>query len=141
MTKQIVATDRLAAPLGPFSAAVIANGMIYSSGQVALDPATAQLVAGDVADQTRQVLRNIAFVLDAAGCSLDDVVKANVYLADMDDFMAMNAVYEGHFEQPFPARTTIQAAKLPLGALVEIEIVACMTPPGSSSRHRRTDGC
>jgi 2-iminobutanoate/2-iminopropanoate deaminase len=131
MTRQIVATDRLAPALGPFSAAVTANGMLYSSGQVALDPATAQLVAGGVADQTSQVLRNIACVLEAAGCSLADVIKANVYLADMSDFDAMNAAYERHFEAPFPARTTIQAARLPLGALVEIEAIACLPPPAS----------
>ena len=130
MTRQIVATDRLAPPLGPFSAASIANGMLYSSGQVALDPATGQLAAGDVADQTSQVLRNIACVLEAAGCSLADVVKANVYLADMKDFAPMNAAYERHFEAPYPARTTIQAARLPLGALVEIEVVARLAPAG-----------
>ncbi len=124
MTRQIIATDRIAPAVGPFSAAVIVNGTLYSSGQIALDPETARLVAGDVADQTRQVLRNLACVLEAAGRTLSDVVKANVYLADMDDFAAMNDAYERHFEAPFPARTTIQAAGLPLGALVEIEIVA-----------------
>lgn len=124
MTRQIVATNKLAPAVGPFSAAVISNGALYSSGQIALDPETAQLVAGDVADQTNQVLRNLASVLEAAGRTLADVVKANVYLADMNDFAAMNAAYERHFEAPFPARTTIQAARLPLGALVEIEIVA-----------------
>ena len=124
MTRQIVVTDRLAPAVGPFSAAVIINGTLYSSGQIALDPETAQLVAGDVADQTRQVLRNLECVLKAAGRTLPDVVKANVYLADMSDFAAMNAAYECYFEAPFPARTTIQAARLPLGALVEIDIVA-----------------
>lgn len=124
MTRQAVATGKLAPAVGPFSAAVIVNGMLYSSGQIALDPETAELVTGDVADQTRQVLRNLECVLEAAGRTLADVVKANVYLADMNDFAAMNAAYERHFEVPFPARTTIQAARLPLGALVEIEIVA-----------------
>ncbi len=124
MTRQNISTNKIAPPVGPFSAAVVVNGTFYSSGQIALDPETARLVEGDVADQTRQVLRNLQCVLEAAGRTLADVVKANVYLADMDDFAAMNAVYEGHFETPFPARTTIQAARLPLGALVEIEIVA-----------------
>ena len=124
MTRQAVATDRTAPAIGPFSMAVIAHGMFYSSGQVALDPKTGRLVAGDVAYQTRQVLRNLACVLEAAGRTLADVVKANVYLADMNDFVAMNAEYESHFEAPFPARTTIEAARLPLGALVEIEIIA-----------------
>ena len=124
MTRQIVATDRIAPAVGPFSAAVIVKGTLYSSGQIALDPDTGQLVPGGVADQTRQVLRNLEFVLEAAGRTLADVVKANVYLADMGDFATMNAAYENHFKAPFPARTTIQAARLPLGALVEIEIVA-----------------
>ena len=124
MTKLIVTTDKLAPAVGPFSAAVIVDGTLYASGQIALDPETAQLVDGDVADQTRQVLRNIECVLDAAGSSLADVVKANVYLADMNDFAAMNAAYQAHFDAPYPARTTIQAARLPLGALVEIEVIA-----------------
>ncbi len=124
MTRQIVATDRIAPAVGPFSAAVVLNGTLYSSGQIALDPGTGKLVTGDVADQTCQVLRNLQCVLEAAERTLADVVKANVYLADMNDFAAMNAAYERHFEAPFPARTTIEAARLPLGALVEIEIVA-----------------
>jgi 2-iminobutanoate/2-iminopropanoate deaminase len=124
MTRQTVTTDRVAPAIGPFSAAVIAHGMFFSSGQVALDPETARLVPGDVAIQTSQVLRNLRCILEAAGRTLADVVKANVYLADMNDFAAMNAEYERHFEAPFPARTTIQAARLPLGALVEIEIIA-----------------
>ena len=106
------------------SAGVRAGGLLFLSGQVGLDPATGKLVAGDVVAQTEQVFRNIAAVLEVAGKSLADVVKANVYLADMQDFATMNAVYARHFEAPFPARTTIQAARLPLGALVEIEIVA-----------------
>jgi len=124
MTKQAVATDRIAPPVGPFSAAIIANGVLYASGQIALDPATGRLSGADVAGQTRQVFRNLVAVLGAGGRSLADVVKANVYLADMSDFGAMNAVYAEHFEQPFPARTTTQAAALPLGALVEIEVIA-----------------
>jgi 2-iminobutanoate/2-iminopropanoate deaminase len=124
MTRQIVATSKLAPAVGPFSAAVVLDGRLYSSGQIALDPATGQLVTGDVADQTEQVIGNLAHVLEAAGRTLADVIKANVYLADVDDFAAMNAVYARHFEEPYPARTTIPAARLPLGALVEIEIVA-----------------
>ncbi len=124
MTKEAVATDRIAPPVGPFSAAIISGGLLYSSGQIALDPATARLSGADVAGQTRQVFRNLTAVLEAGGRSLADVVKANVYLADMADFGAMNAVYAEHFEQPFPARTTTQAAALPLGALVEIDVIA-----------------
>lgn len=124
MTKQVVATDRIAPAVGPFSAAIISNGVFYSSGQIALDPATGRLCGDDVAEQTRQVFRNLVAVLEAGGKSLTDVVKATVYLADMADFAVMNAVYAEHFEQPFPARTTTQAAALPLGALVEIDVVA-----------------
>lgn len=124
MTKQAVATNRIAPAVGPFSAAIISNGVLYSSGQIALDPATGRFCGNEVAEQTRQVFRNLAAVLDAGGKSLADVVKATVYLADMADFGAMNAVYAEHFEQPFPARTTTQAAALPLGALVEIDVVA-----------------
>lgn len=124
MTKQVVATDKVAPAVGPFSAAIISSGVFYSSGQIALDPATGRLAGNDVAEQTRQVFRNLAAVLEAGGKSLANVVKATVYLADMADFGAMNAVYAEHFEQPFPARTTTQAAALPLGALVEIDLVA-----------------
>ncbi len=124
MTRLVVATDKIAPAVGPFSAGIISNGLFYSSGQIALDPKTARLLEGDVTAQTVQVLRNLSFVLEAAGKSLADVVKTNVYLADMGDFVAMNAAYAKFFEAPFPARTTIQAAALPLGALVEIEIVA-----------------
>ena len=124
MTREIVATNKIAPAVGPFSSAVMSGGMLYSSGQIGLDPATGELVAGDVADQTRRVFENLAAVLEAGGKSFSDVVKATVYLADMADFAAMNAVYAQVFEYPYPARTTIQAARLPLGALVEIEVVA-----------------
>ena len=124
MTRQIVTTDKIAPPVGPFSAAVRAAGLIFLSGQIALDPTSGKLIAGDVAAQTEQIFRNINAVLDAAGKSFADVVKTNVFLTNMKDFAAMNAVYERHFEAPFPARTTIAAAALPLGATVEIEVVA-----------------
>ncbi len=124
MTRQIVTTDKIAPPVGPFSAAVRAAGFIFLSGQIALDPTSGKLIAGDIAAQTEQILRNINAVLDAAGKSFADVVKTNVFLTNTKDFAAMNAVYERHFEAPFPARTTIGAAALPLGAAVEIEVVA-----------------
>ena len=124
MTRQIVTTDEIAPSVGPFSAAVRAGGLVFLSGQVALDPASGKLIEGDVAAQTEQIFRNISAVLQAAGKSLADVVKANVFLANMKDYAAMNAVYGRHFEAPFPARTAIAAAALPLGAAVEIEIVA-----------------
>ena len=124
MTRQIVTTDKIAPSVGPFSAAVRAGGFVLLSGQIALDPVSGKLIAGDVAAQTEQILRNISAVLDAAGKSFADVVKTNVFLANMKDFSAMNAVYERHFEAPFPARTTVAAAALPLAAAVEIEVVA-----------------
>ena len=124
MTREIVTSDRIAPSVGPFSPAVRAGGLLFLSGQVGLDPAAGKLVEGGVVAQTEQVFRNIAAVLEADGKSLANVVKANVYLADMQDFATMNAVYARHFEAPYPARTTIQAARLPLGAVVEIEVIA-----------------
>lgn len=124
MSRQAVTSDKIAPAVGPFSAAVIASGFLYSSGQIALHPVSGKLVEGAVAEQTEQIFRNLEAVLGAAGKSLSDVVKTNVYLADMSDFPVMNEVYGEHFDAPYPARTTIQAAALPLGALVEIEVIA-----------------
>jgi 2-iminobutanoate/2-iminopropanoate deaminase len=122
--REIITTDRIAPSVGPFSAAVRAGDLLFLSGQIALDPATGKLVAGDVGAQTEQIFANIAAVLEAAGKGFGDVMKTTVYLADMQDFGAMNTVYARHFEAPYPARTTIEAARLPLGAAVEIEVVA-----------------
>jgi 2-iminobutanoate/2-iminopropanoate deaminase len=124
MRREIITTDRIAPSVGPFSAAVRAGDLHFLSGQVALDPATGKLVAGDIGAQTEQIFANISAVLDAAGKSFDDVMKTTVYLADMTDFGAMNTVDARKFQTPNPARTTIQAAGLPLGAAVEIEVVA-----------------
>lgn len=124
MTRQVVTTDKIAPAVGPFSAAVHSGGLLLLSGQVALDPATAKLVDGDVAKQTEQIFRNIAAVLDAGGKSLADVVKTSVFLVDMKDFAAMNEVYGRHFDAPYPARTTVAVAALPVGARVEIEVLA-----------------
>ena len=124
MPREIITTDRIAPSVGPFSAAVRAGDLLFLSGQVALDPATGKLVAGDIGTQTEQIFANISAVLEAAGKSFDDVMKTTVYLADMKDFGAMNTVYARYFQTPYPARTTIQAAGLPLGAAVEIEVVA-----------------
>ena len=124
MRREIITTDRIAPSVGPFSAAVRAGDLLFLSGQVALDPATGKLVVGDIGAQTEQIFANISAVLEAAGKSFDDVMKTTVYLADMKDFGAMNTVYARHFQTPYPARTTIQAAGLPLGAAVEIEVVA-----------------
>ena len=124
MRREIITTDRIAPSVGPFSAAVRAGDLLFLSGQVALDPASGKLVAGDIGAQTEQIFANISAVLEAAGKSFDDVMKTTVYLADMKDFAAMNTVYARYFHTPYPARTTIQAAGLPLGAAVEIEVVA-----------------
>ena len=124
MRREIITTDRIAPSVGPFSAAVRAGDLLFLSGQVALDPASGKLVAGDIGIQTEQIFANISAVLEAAGKSFDDVMKTTVYLADMKDFGAMNTVYARYFQTPYPARTTIQAAGLPLGAAVEIEVVA-----------------
>jgi len=123
MRDAISAPDAPAA-VGPYSHAVRAGELLFLSGQTPLDPATGALVEGDVAAQTTQVFANLRAVLAAAGRSFDDVVKANVYLVDMADFAAMNGVYGTIFAQPYPARTTVAVAALPLGARVEIELVA-----------------
>jgi 2-iminobutanoate/2-iminopropanoate deaminase len=124
MTRKAISTDKIAPAVGPFSAAVWAGEFLYLSGQVGVDPASDALVGDDVAAQTVQIFKNAQAVLEAAGKSLDDVVKANVYLANMADFTAMNAAYATFFAKPYPARTTIGVAALPLGAKVEIEFVA-----------------
>jgi 2-iminobutanoate/2-iminopropanoate deaminase len=121
--KEIVSTERGPKALGPYSQAVKANGLIFTAGQGALDPATGKLVEGDTATQTVRVLENLKAIVEAAGSSLDRAVKANVYLKDMNDFAAMNEVYSRYFPQNPPARTTIQAARLPLDIRVEIDLI------------------
>jgi len=124
MERSAVTTDRIAPPVGPFSPAIRVGDTVYLSGQVAQDPATGRLIDADVTRQTEQILKNIEAVLQAAGFSLRDVVKVGVFLTDMRDFQAMNAVYARWFEAPYPARTTVAVAALPLEALVEIDVVA-----------------
>ncbi len=124
MERSAVTTDRIAPPVGPFSPAIRVGDTVYLSGQVAQDPATGRLIDADVTRQTEQILKNIEAVLQAAGFSLRDVVKVGVFLTDMRDFQAMNAVYARWFVAPYPARTTVAVAALPLGALVEIDVVA-----------------
>ena len=113
-------------PIGPYSPAVRdeRSGLIFVSGQTPIDPATGKLIDGDAAAQARQVFDNLGRVLAAAGASMSDVVKVNVYLTSMADFAAVNEVYATVFEQPYPARTTVAVAELPMGARVEIELVA-----------------
>ena len=123
MSKTPITSLELAPPVGPFSQAVEAGGVIYFSGQVGQDPTTGKLVAGGIAAETDRVFRNLSKVLKAAGKSFDDVARVGVYLTNMSDFVAMNGIYAEYFGQPFPARTTIGAAALPLGACVEIDLV------------------
>lgn len=126
MMKRKVETASAPAPIGPYSQAVVAGKLVYASGQAALDPQTGKLIAGGVAEQTTQTMRNLQAVLEAAGSSLGQVLKTTVYLADMADFAAMNEAYARFFPENPPARTTIQAARLPLDARVEIELVAAL---------------
>jgi 2-iminobutanoate/2-iminopropanoate deaminase len=122
--RDAVSTDEAPKAIGPYSQAVVVDGWVFCSGQIPLDPRTGQMVAGDVAAQTRQVLSNLEHVLAAAGGGFDSVVKTTVYLADMNDFAAMNEVYGTMFTAPAPARSTIQAARLPRDARVEIDVIA-----------------
>jgi 2-iminobutanoate/2-iminopropanoate deaminase len=122
--REIVKTESAPAAIGPYSQAVRAGGFVFASGQIPTDPKTGQFVEGGVREQTEQVMRNLAAVLEAAGTGLDRVVKTTVFLADMDDFAAMNEVYGRYFAENPPARATVQAARLPRDARVEIEVVA-----------------
>ena len=120
----IVTTDGAPKAIGPYSQAITTDGMVYTAGQIALDPQTGEVVGKTVGEQTDQVLKNLAAVLTAAGSALANVVKTTVYLADMADFPAMNEVYARHFGAHKPARSTVQAAGLPRGVRVEIDAIA-----------------
>jgi 2-iminobutanoate/2-iminopropanoate deaminase len=122
--RQTVATSDAPRAIGPYSQAIIAGDLVFTSGQIPTDPATGEFVAGGVAEQTEQVLRNLSEVLKAAGCGLADVVKTTVFLADMSDFAAMNEAYGRFFAENPPARSTIEAARLPRDARVEIDAIA-----------------
>ena len=125
--RQAVSTAGAPAAIGPYSQAVRAGSLLFVSGQIGLDPETGLMVAGDVAVQTHRVFRNLSAILAAAGSSLDQVVRTTVYLADLNDFAAMNDVYGTYFTQPAPARATIQAARLPRDARVEIDLIAAIS--------------
>lgn len=124
MEKRVVATPLAPAAIGPYSQAVLAGGFVFCSGQIPLEPATGQIVEVDVSAQTHRVLQNLKAVLEAAGSSLQKVVKTTVFLRDMGDFAAMNAVYGEYFKEDPPARATVQAARLPKDVSVEIECIA-----------------
>jgi 2-iminobutanoate/2-iminopropanoate deaminase len=122
--KKIISTDRAPKAIGPYSQAVIANGFVFLSGQIPLDPATNQMIDGDIAAQTERVMENLKGLLEACGSSLPQVVKTTVFLKDMGEFVKMNEVYGRYFSEDPPARATVEAARLPRDVRVEIECVA-----------------
>ena len=125
--KEIIATDQAPRAIGPYSQAVRAGNLVFASGQIPIDPSTGEFVPGGIAEQTEQVLKNLTAVFGAAGMTMDQIVKTTVFLADMNDFTAMNEVYAKFFAERPPARATVQAARLPRDAKVEIEAIAVGT--------------
>jgi 2-iminobutanoate/2-iminopropanoate deaminase len=123
MANEIIATEKAPKAIGPYSQAVAAGDLVFTSGQIALDPATQQLVEGDVRAQAERVMKNLEGVLEAAGCSFAQVVKTTIFLADLNDFAAVNEVYGKRFAGSPPARSTVQVAALPKGARIEIEMI------------------
>ena len=123
-SRQAVTTTHAQGAIGPYSQGILAGGFLFLSGQIPIDPATGQIVPGGIAEQTHQVLKNLGAVLEAGGAAFHNVTKTTVYLQDMADFAAMNDVYATYFTAPAPARATIQAAALPRGVKVEIDVVA-----------------
>jgi 2-iminobutanoate/2-iminopropanoate deaminase len=127
MSKTVIATDKAPAAIGPYSQGIRTGNLIFTAGQAGIDPATQQIVAGGITEQTARTFENLKAILDAAGTSLAKVVKVNVFLKDINDFAAMNAVYSSYLGKepaPLPARTTVEAARLPKDVLVEIEMIA-----------------
>ncbi|MBC7349513.1 MAG: RidA family protein [Candidatus Aminicenantes bacterium] len=126
--KKAIQTDRAPKAIGPYSQAIRANGFIFVSGQIPLDPASGEIAGATIEEQTHRVLKNIQAILEAAGSSMAEVVKATVYLADMNDFAKMNAIYAQYFPEPFPARAAFQVARLPRDVKIEIEVMAAAGP-------------
>jgi 2-iminobutanoate/2-iminopropanoate deaminase len=122
--REVISTKDAPQAIGPYSQAIKANGFVFTSGQIAIDPSTQQVVAGDVAAQTERVLRNLSKILEAAGSGLGKVVRATVFLKNMNDFAAMNQVYGKYFSSAPPARSTVEVARLPKDVLVEIDVIA-----------------
>jgi len=122
--RDVISTEQAPKAIGPYSQAIRAAGMVFTSGQIALDPATQQVIPGDVAAQTDRVLKNLAAVLQACGSSLDKALRCTVFLKNMGDFAAMNEVYGRYFTQAPPARSTVEVARLPKDVLVEIDVIA-----------------
>lgn len=124
MMKKVISTPQAPAAIGPYSQAIQVGNLVFTSGQIPIDPATGQFAEGGIKEQTRQSLTNVKAILEEAGLSLASVVKTTVFLADMADFADMNAVYAEFFAEPFPARSAVAVKTLPKGALVEIEVIA-----------------
>jgi 2-iminobutanoate/2-iminopropanoate deaminase len=122
--REVIATDQAPQAIGPYSQAIRAQGLILTSGQIAIDPATAQIIAGDVSAQTDRVLKNLAAILQASGSGLEKVLRCTVFLKNMGDFAAMNEVYGRYFKQEPPARSTVEVARLPKDVLIEIDVIA-----------------
>jgi 2-iminobutanoate/2-iminopropanoate deaminase len=122
--REVIATGQAPQAIGPYSQAIRAQGLIFTSGQVAIDPATQQVIAGDVSAQTDRVLKNLAAILEASGSGLEKVLRCTVFLKNMGDFVAMNEVYGRYFKQAAPARSTVEVARLPKNVLVEIDAIA-----------------
>jgi 2-iminobutanoate/2-iminopropanoate deaminase len=122
--REVIATEHAPQAIGPYSQAIRAQGLIFTSGQVAIDPANQQVIAGDISAQTDQVLKNLAAILKASGSSLEKVLRCTVFLKNMGDFGAMNEVYGRYFKQAPPARSTVEVARLPKDVLVEIDVIA-----------------
>jgi 2-iminobutanoate/2-iminopropanoate deaminase len=127
--KQAISTKDAPGAIGPYSQAVRSGDLLFLSGQIPLDPATGQLVTGDIAVQTRRVMENLRAVLTAAGCTFADVVRTTIYLVDLGQFAAVNEAYGAYFDAPYPARATVQVAALPRGAHVEIDVIAHVRQP------------
>ena len=122
--KKVISTTKAPAAIGPYSQAIRVGNLVYTSGQIPIDPATGEFAEGGIKEQTRQSLLNLKAILEEAGLTMSDVVKTTVFMADMNDFAAMNAVYAEFFAEPYPARSAVAVKTLPIGALVEIEAVA-----------------
>ncbi len=128
--RQVVSTGKAPSAIGPYSQAVVASGLVFCSGQVAIDPATGSLVEGGVSEQCEQVLKNLGAVLDAAGASFASVVKTTIFLADLEDFQVVNAIYGKRFGEEPPARATVEVSRLPLDVRVEIDAIAIVGEGG-----------
>jgi 2-iminobutanoate/2-iminopropanoate deaminase len=124
MTKLVINTENAPAAIGPYSQAIVCNGMVYCSGQIPIDPKTGELVSQSIEAETKQVLENISAVLKEAGCGFEHVIKANIFIKDMNDFTKINEVYASYFKAPYPARACVEVSRLPKDVRVEIEVIA-----------------